>query len=348
MAAHRSLPINWVHDRRSHRHGRGAGCTRPPRPDFSGRDRRRACAGAANRRGRRSRTPRLVLGLPTGRTPLALYRELGALHAAGSRFFAGDDIQSRRVPRACLRRIPAATAASWRRTCSSHVNIPAAQHNFLNGSAPDPDAECARYEQAIADAGGIDLQILGIGTNGHIGFNEPARELQARTHRVTLKPETRRGNAALFGGDPAQVPAEALSMGMATILRARASSCWRPGTAKAGVCRAGGQWTRDDGTAGVVPAAAPRCGHHAGRGCRLGAEAARLAMAFARSAVPSAAARRLRRSPRATESFAFFSRRCACAMRQVRALHHDRGLDVPVRALQQRVGVVVVEPGDDA
>ena len=108
--------------------------------------------------------------------------------------------------------------------------------------APIPDAECARYEQAIADAGGIDLQILGIGTNGHIGFNEPAPTLQARTHRVTLKPETRRSNAALFGGDPAQVPAEALSMGMATILRARAIVLLATGARRP---RASSGWSTD-------------------------------------------------------------------------------------------------------
>ena len=72
------------------------------------------------------------------------------------------------------------------------------------------------------EAGGIDIQILGIGTNGHIGFNEPAPGLEARTHRVTLEPETRRSNAALFGGQIDRVPTEALSMGMATILQARA------------------------------------------------------------------------------------------------------------------------------
>ncbi len=59
----------------------------------------------------------------------------------------------------------------------AHVNLAPERINFLNGAAPDPEAECARYERAIAAAGGIDLQILGLGTNGHIGFNEPAREL---------------------------------------------------------------------------------------------------------------------------------------------------------------------------
>ncbi len=103
----------------------------------------------------------------------------------------------------------------------SRVNLRPERIHVLNGAAPDPEGECARYEQAIADAGGIGLQLLGIGTNGHIGFNEPARELAARTHRVTLKASTRRSNAALFAGDAARVPTEALSMGMATILQAR-------------------------------------------------------------------------------------------------------------------------------
>src|SRR5262245_66637528 len=103
----------------------------------------------------------------------------------------------------------------------SRVNLSPERIHFLNGAAPDPEAECERYETAIAAAGGIDLQILGIGTNGHIGFNEPARTLEPRTHRVTLKASTRRSNAGLFQGDLGNVPTHALSMGMATILHAR-------------------------------------------------------------------------------------------------------------------------------
>jgi glucosamine-6-phosphate deaminase len=176
--------------------------------------------------------PSIVLGLPTGRTPLALYRELGALHAAGTDFscvttFNLDEFLG----------IPPSHPGSYRSFMEehlfAHVNIPTERHNFLNGAAADPVRECARYERAIEDAGGIDLQILGIGTNGHIGFNEPARELQARTHRVTLKPETRRSNASLFGGDAEKVPTEAMSMGMASILNARAIVLLATGAAKA-------------------------------------------------------------------------------------------------------------------
>ena len=175
---------------------------------------------------------RLVLGLPTGRTPLAFYRELVALHAKGADFsgittFNLDEFLG----------IPGSHPGSYRSFMEQHlfrhVNVRPGSRHFLNGSAPDPDAECRRYEEEIAAAGGIDLQILGIGTNGHIGFNEPAPALAARTHRVTLKPETRRSNAALFGGDPANVPPEALSMGMATILHSRAIVLLATGASKA-------------------------------------------------------------------------------------------------------------------
>jgi glucosamine-6-phosphate deaminase len=177
--------------------------------------------------------PWLVLGLPTGRTPVALYHELATLHAHGHADFS-------RVTTFNLDEflgIPASHPGSYRafmeRHLFDHVNIRPDRRHFLDGSAADPDEECVRYERIIAAAGGIDLQMLGIGTNGHIGFNEPARALEARTHRVTLKPETRRSNAPLFNGDAAAVPPEALSMGMATILRARSIVLLATGRSKA-------------------------------------------------------------------------------------------------------------------
>ena len=101
-----------------------------------------------------------------------------------------------------------------------HINVPADHVHFLAGDARDTERECARYDRLIASLGGIDLQLLGVGRNGHIGFNEPARDLQLRTHRVRLRPETRRANAGPFGGRVGAVPREALSMGMATIFQA--------------------------------------------------------------------------------------------------------------------------------
>ena len=176
--------------------------------------------------------PRLVLGLPTGRTPLALYRELVALHAGGVDFsrvttFNLDEFLG----------LPSSHPGSYRSFMEqhlfSHLNVKPENRHFLDGSTRDADAECLRYEREIAAVGGIDLQVVGIGTNGHIGFNEPARTLESRTHRATLKPETRRSNAALFGGDPSKVPPEALSMGMATILHSRAIVLVATGQAKA-------------------------------------------------------------------------------------------------------------------
>ncbi len=164
--------------------------------------------------------PEVVLGLPTGRTPVATYAALRRLHRAGNVSFA-------RVTTFNLDEfagIPPGHPGSFRtfmdRHLFSEVNLAPGRIHFLNGAAPDLDAECARYEAAVDAAGGIGLQLLGIGSNGHIGFNEPGIELVTRTHRVRLAASTRRDNAALFGGDIAHVPAGALSMGMGTILGA--------------------------------------------------------------------------------------------------------------------------------
>jgi glucosamine-6-phosphate deaminase len=178
--------------------------------------------------------PRLVLGLPTGKTPVGLYHELASIAAAGHADFS----QARTFNLDEFLGVPPTHPGSYREYMEHHlfgrVNLRPENIHFLDGSARDPEAECARYEKAIEDAGGIDLQVLGIGTNGHIGFNEPAPELHARSHRVRLRPETRRSNAALFGGDPNAVPAEALSMGMASILQARSIVLLATGRSKAG------------------------------------------------------------------------------------------------------------------
>lgn len=184
------------------------------------------------------RSPSLVLGLPTGRTPLALYRRLVRASREG-------DVEFSRVSTFNLDEflgVAAEEAGSYRqymeRHFFRHVNIDRRQIHFLNGAADDPQAECKRYETAIAAAGGIDLQILGIGSNGHIGFNEPGDHLVARTHVVRLQAETRRANASLFGGDVDRVPRRALSMGMATILHARSIVLLATGVEKAGCVEA--------------------------------------------------------------------------------------------------------------
>ena len=165
--------------------------------------------------------PGLVLGLATGRTPVAAYAELRRMHAEGD----GDWSAASTFNLDEFSGIGASHPGSFRQFMQRHlfggVNLDPSRIHFLDGAAADLDAECDRYETAIRRAGGIDLQVLGIGSNGHIGFNEPGDTLVVRTHRVTLLDSTRRDNAALFGNDPSQVPGEALSMGMGTILQAR-------------------------------------------------------------------------------------------------------------------------------
>jgi len=187
---------------------------------------------------RLTRNPRLVLGLPTGRTPIPFYRELVRLHHAGRVDFSHattfnlDEFIG----------LPAASPHSYRAFMREHlfdhINLPARRAHFLDGMASDVDRECIRYERAIARAGGIDVQILGLGANGHIGFNEPSDALFAETHHTRLRDAPRRSNAALFGGRLAEVPHHALSMGMATILHAKRVVMVATGASKArGVAR---------------------------------------------------------------------------------------------------------------
>ncbi len=163
-----------------------------------------------------------VLGLPTGSTPVGLYRELIRLHKEAGLDFSrvitfnldeyhpmqGDDPHSYR---------------RWMyETFFNHVNIPAANIHIPDGSIPAEEAEdfCLRYEQKIRRAGGIDLQVLGIGRTGHIAFNEPGSTRHSRTRMVTLDPVTRRDAAGSFFGEE-NVPQHALTMGVGTILDAR-------------------------------------------------------------------------------------------------------------------------------
>ncbi len=163
-----------------------------------------------------------VLGLPTGSTPVGLYRELIRLHRESGLDFS-------RVITFNLDEyypIPPNDLHSYYRwmheTFFKHVNIPEENIHIPDGMVPEEDVDdyCARYEQLIKRAGGIDLQILGIGRTGHVGFNEPGSTRISRTRRVTLDPVTRRDAAADFFGIE-NVPHQALTMGVGTILEAR-------------------------------------------------------------------------------------------------------------------------------
>ena len=165
--------------------------------------------------------PDAVLGLASGRTPVDGYAELRRMHAAGKTDWSRVSTFNLDEFAGIEGRHPGSFRMFMERHLFEGVNLRAERIHFLNGVAANLNAECDRYEAAIAAAGGIDLQLLGIGTNGHIGFNEPGDDLPVRTHRVRLMESTRRDNAMLFDNDPSRVPAEALSMGIGTILRAR-------------------------------------------------------------------------------------------------------------------------------
>lgn len=176
--------------------------------------------------------PDLVLGLPTGSTPVGLYAELVARSRAGA-------VDLRRVTtfnldeyRGLGRDHPASYWQFMQEHLFRHVPINPERIHIPRGDAPDPAAECQAYEAAIAAAGGIDLQVLGIGGNGHIGFNEPGAPPDSLTRVVDLTPETVAANARFFPS-PGAVPQQALSMGIRTILQARRILLLASGQAKA-------------------------------------------------------------------------------------------------------------------
>ena len=167
------------------------------------------------------KNPASVLGLPTGQTALPIYNALVGLHRAGRADFSQVHTVNLDEFVGLCSTDPGSFRGFMQQHLFRHINVPVDHVHFLAGDARDTDRECARFDRLIARLGGIDLQLLGVGRNGHIGFNEPARDLQLRTHRVRLQPDTRRANAGPFGGRVRDVPREALSIGMATILQAK-------------------------------------------------------------------------------------------------------------------------------
>jgi glucosamine-6-phosphate deaminase len=192
-----------------------------------------ARALAADIAGAIARHPSIVLGLPTGRTPIPLYHELIVLREARALDFSRATTFNLDEFLGVAADDPRSYRAFMQRHLFDHVNVSTRRVHFLDGLTTDAARECTRYERAIRRAGGIDLMILGLGANGHIGFNEPGPALVARTHRTRLAPATRAANASLFGGRPRDVPPEALSMGMVTILHAKRIVMLATGAAKA-------------------------------------------------------------------------------------------------------------------
>ena len=171
---------------------------------------------------RRAAGSRAVLGLATGSTPIGIYRELIRMHREEGLDFS--DVVTFNLDEYFPMRpdsIHSYHRYMWE-NLFSHINIKKENVHIPRGDVPreQVDEQCAAYEQAIRDAGGIDLQLLGIGKTGHIGFNEPGSGIESRTRRIALDTVTRRDAAADFFGED-NVPTEAITMGVATIMDAR-------------------------------------------------------------------------------------------------------------------------------
>ncbi|MDR1393311.1 MAG: glucosamine-6-phosphate deaminase [Bifidobacteriaceae bacterium] len=167
------------------------------------------------------RKPDAVLGLATGSSPLALYNALVERYQAGRISFA----QARAFMLDEYVGLPLDHPERYRnvieREIASRVDFAAGAVQGPDGAAPDLAAASQAYDEAIRQAGGIDLQILGIGSDGHIAFNEPGSSLASRTRVKTLTPQTVTDNARFFGGDEAKVPHHVLTQGLGTIMEAR-------------------------------------------------------------------------------------------------------------------------------
>ncbi|MDY6309388.1 MAG: glucosamine-6-phosphate deaminase [Oribacterium sp.] len=176
--------------------------------------------------------PNCVLGLATGTSPIGTYQQLIDWYKKG-------DLDFREVHTVNLDEyvgLPGSNEHSYRyfmnENLFNHVNIDIANTNVPNGLAVDMQAECRRYNELIHSLGGIDLQLLGIGRNGHIGFNEPEEAFEKGTHIVDLTESTIEANARLFDNE-AEVPRHAITMGIRSIMQAKRVLLIASGLAKA-------------------------------------------------------------------------------------------------------------------
>jgi glucosamine-6-phosphate deaminase len=163
--------------------------------------------------------PRIVLGLPTGRTPTGMYERV--VRECAREYHCFRDVTTFNLDEyaGVPKEHPGSYATYMQQHLFAHVDLDPSQAHLPNGMAPDLDAECLRYEREIRDAGGLELTFLGLGHNGHIGFNEPGTPFDARTRVVQLTESTRKANAEFF--PDGTIPTHALTMGIGTILESR-------------------------------------------------------------------------------------------------------------------------------
>lgn len=176
--------------------------------------------------------PDSVLGLATGGTPTLMYRELVRLYKEGVVDFSKMTSFNLDEYYPIQKSSPRSYYDYMRINLFDHVNIRQGESHIPNGEASDPHKECKEYDEMINACGGIDLQLLGIGGNGHIGFNEPGEYFEMGTHLVNLNEETKEANARFFE-EGEEVPTKALSMGIGNIMNAKKILLIANGTEKA-------------------------------------------------------------------------------------------------------------------
>lgn len=164
--------------------------------------------------------PKSVIGFATGGTPIGMYREIVKMYSEGKFTFREVTTFNLDEYYGLDRDNPQSYYFYMMEHLFKHVDIDKNKINIPNGRAEDIEKECLEYEEKIEKAGGIDLQILGIGKNGHIGFNEPDVKFEAKTHLVRLDEDTIKANSRFFNSIE-EVPTMAISMGIKTIMHAR-------------------------------------------------------------------------------------------------------------------------------
>lgn len=178
-----------------------------------------------------------TLGLATGSTPNPTYVELARRHREEGLSFADCDAFLLDEYAGLERTDEQSYYATIRREFTNHINIDDAKVQSLDGFSADPEAEARSYEERIKAAGGVDIQILGVGANGHIAFNEPPSALDSRTRLIDLHPTTVADNARFFDNED-EVPRQALTQGVGTIMEAHTIVLIATGANKADAVKA--------------------------------------------------------------------------------------------------------------
>lgn len=181
--------------------------------------------------------PKSVLGLATGSTPLPIYRELISMWHRGVIDFGSVTTYNLDEYVGLGPDHPCSYRRFMQENLFDHINVPQGNIHIPNGLAQDVDAECAAYDAAISAAGRLDLQLLGLGANGHIGFNEPAAVFTTHSYCVKLSEQTLKDNRRFFE-DGAPMPTHALTMGIASIMQAKRIVLVATGKNKAAAVRA--------------------------------------------------------------------------------------------------------------